>query len=216
MYELSVKECLSFGWKTFTSRPWLFIGAGLVIFAVSALGDMPRALTKGITGTEAMAVGVITFLISTAVSFLVSMGKSAFYLKSHDAVEASDLKNLWHPQPFLKYAITSFLAGAATVIGLILFIVPGIIFGIMFGFAQYLVIEKNLDPLSALRESAALTKGNRWNLFLLGLALLGINILGFCALLVGLFVTLPLSTLAVVHSYRLLSKVSVSAPEPVL
>jgi uncharacterized membrane protein len=216
MSELSVKECLSVGWNTFTSRPWIFIGAGLVLFAVSALGDVPRAMTKGLTGTEGYVVGVITFLISTGISFLVSMGKVSFYLKGHDSTATAELNDLWHPQPFWKYAATSILAGAATVLGLILFIVPGIIVGIMFGFAQYLVIEKNLDPMTALRESAELTKGNRWNLFLLGIALLGINILGFCALLVGLFVTLPVSTLAVIHAYRLLSRTPVSTPEPVI
>ena len=35
--------------------------------------------------------------------------------------------------------------------------------------------------------------------------ILGINILGFCALVVGLFVSMPVSTLAVVHAYRILS-----------
>ena len=99
----------------------------------------------------------------------------------------------------------SVLVGAATIVGLILLIVPGIIIGIMFGFAAYIVIDKEAPPVEALRESLALTKGNRWKLFLLGLALVGINIIGACLLLVGLLVSLPVSTFAVVHAYRVLS-----------
>ncbi|MDB4991930.1 MAG: hypothetical protein JWL75_175 [Parcubacteria group bacterium] len=214
MYQLSVKECLSTGWRTFTSRPWLFIVAGALLFAISAIADIPRAVSKGHEGAEGVALWIITFLISSIVSFLVSMGKTAFYLKSHDAAESAKLADLWHPKPFLKYAIVTILSGLATFIGLILLIVPGIIVGIMFGFSQYLVIEKHLSPMEALRESARLTHGNRWNLFLLGLALLGINILGFCALFVGLLVTLPISTIAVIHAYRLLSSTAASEPVP--
>jgi uncharacterized membrane protein len=50
----------------------------------------------------------------------------------------------------------------------------------------------------------ALTKGNRWKLFQLSLALLLLNILGLLALLVGLFVTIPVSFIAMVHAYRAL------------
>ncbi len=216
MNELSVKECLSVGWKTFTSRPWLFIGAGAVILFISVIGDIPRALTKNIHGIEGILIAGVTFIISSGISFLVSMGKANFYLKSHDSVENTKITDLWRPQPFLKYAGASILTGAATILGLILFIVPGIILGIVFGFSQYIVLEKELSPVAALRESALRTKGNRWNLFLLGLALLGINILGACALLVGLIVTIPISTIAVIHAYRTLTKeMALVVQEPV-
>lgn len=205
MHELSVRECLQAGWTGFKKRPWLFIGSGLVLFAASIVADLPRSLIQHVQGDPSWGLGFIAFLISTGISFLISMGKTAFYLRAHDAPEAAEISDLWHPHPYWKYAAVSVLAGAATILGLILLIVPGIIIGIAFGFALYLVIEKDLTPFEALRESAALTKGNRWNLFLLGLALLGINILGFCAIFVGLLVTIPISTLAIVHAYRVLS-----------
>lgn len=205
MMELSVRDCLRAGWTGFKVRPWLFIGSGLVLFAASIVADLPRSLLDHISGNQSWGLGFIAFLISTGISFLISMGKTAFYLRAHDAPEAAEITDLWHPHPYWKYAAVSVLAGAATIIGLVLLIVPGIIIGITFGFSLYLVLEKNLSPFDALRASAALTKGNRWNLFLLGLALLGINILGFCAIFVGLLITIPISGLAIVHAYRMLS-----------
>lgn len=204
MKELSVRECLRAGWEGFKTRPWLFIGSYVVIFIASIIAGLPRSLAEQAAG-NIWGVGFLAFLISLGLSFLVSMGKTAFFLKAHDQPRESELSDLWHPYPFWTFAVVSVLAGAATIVGLILLIVPGIIIGIMFGFALYIVIEKQSRPMAALRESVALTKGNRWRLFLLGLALLGINIIGLCLLLVGLFVTLPISSLAIVHAYRMLS-----------
>ncbi len=45
--------------------------------------------------------------------------------------------------------------------------------------------------------------GSFWNLFLLGLLLAGINLLGTMALIIGLLVTIPLSIVAV-DAYRCL------------
>lgn len=214
MKELSVKDCLLTGWKTVTARPWIFIAAGIIIFVVSILSDVPRSFTKDLTGLASL-LNVLTFLVGAAISFLIAMGKTAFFLRGHDSVHSLKLSDLWHPRPFWKFVGTSILAGGATIIGLLLFIIPGIIVGIIVGFSLYVVIDKELRPIDAIRESAKLTKGNRWNLFLLGLAIFGINIVGFCLLLVGLFITLPISAIAVVHAYRILSGTTLSSsPAP--
>ncbi len=204
MKELSVKECLLAGWKTVTARPWIFVAAGIIIFVASLLSDVPRSFTKDLTGLESL-LNLLAFILSAVVSFLIAMGKTAFFLRGHDSLESLRLSDLWHPRPFWKFVGTSILAGGATIIGLLLFIIPGIIIGIIVGFSLYIVIDKELAPIDAIRESAKITKGNRWNLFLLGLAIFGINIVGFCLLLVGLFITLPISAIAVVHAYRVLS-----------
>lgn len=221
MMEVSVRECLTAGWDRFKARPWFFVGAGLILLAASVVADLPRSILQHVApGT--WILGFVAFLIGTGLSFLVSMGKTAFYLRAHDAPEAAEFADLWHPHPYWNYGVVSVLAGAATIIGLVLLVVPGIIIGIMLGFSLYIVVDKGSKPIDAMRESIELTKGHRWNLFLLGLALLGINIVGLCALLVGLFVTLPVSALAIVHAYRSLSgtgaKVAPSAQEsePVL
>lgn len=214
MNELSVRECLRAGWTGFKTRPWFFAGSYLVLFIASIAADLPRSILQHVASGN-WTIGFVAFLISTGLSILVSMGKTAFYLKAQDTPESVEFSDLWHPHPYWKYAITSVLAGAAIIAGFVLLIVPGIIIGIMLGFSLYIVIEKQSEPLDALRQSAALTKGNRWNLFLLGLALVGINILGLLALLVGLFVSLPVSTLAVVHAYRTLSGQSGRTEQPV-
>jgi uncharacterized membrane protein len=84
-------------------------------------------------------------------------------------------------------------------------IVPGIIIAMGLAFVPYLVVERGLGPVEALKESWRLTKGHKMQIFLLVLALVGINILGLMALVVGVFVTFPLTLLAFAHAYRTLA-----------
>lgn len=209
MAPLSVKECFSFAWSTFKSRPWIFVQAGLLLFlvniAVNLLQTLLESGTKSSGEMTVLVLGILSTAIGMVVSFLVSMGETAFFLRAHDATAAVTLKDLWHPRPFWKFFGTSLLAGVIILLGLILLIVPGIIAGIMLMFVGYLVIEEKLGPIDALKKSIALTKGNRWKLFQLSLLTLGLNILGFLAILVGLFVTVPVSFLMAVHAYRTLS-----------
>jgi uncharacterized membrane protein len=56
-----------------------------------------------------------------------------------------------------------------------------------------------------LKESWRITNGNKWQLFLFGLVLIGLNLVGLLALVVGLLVTAPITWLAATHAYRTLA-----------
>jgi uncharacterized membrane protein len=125
-------------------------------------------------------------------------------LQRHDNPDTADLSLLWHPRPFWKYLGASILLALAVTVGFVLLIVPGIILGLMFMFATFVVIERELGPIEAMGESNRITRGHKWQLFGFVLLLVLINLLGLLALVVGLLVSIPVSTLAFVHAYRLL------------
>lgn len=56
-----------------------------------------------------------------------------------------------------------------------------------------------------MKESWRITKGHKWQLLLLFLALLLVNLLGLLALFVGIFVSVPITMLAFAHAYRTLA-----------
>lgn len=215
MATLSVKECFSFAWQTFKSRPWLFIQVGLLLFLINMAVNVIQTLIDMVAtpaGEPTMAIiGLVSAFMGVGISFLISMGETAFFLRAHDDVNAVSLRTLWNPKPFWKFVGVSILAGLSILVGLIFLIVPGIILGILLMFVGYLVIEEKLGPIAAFKKSIALTKGNLAQLFLLSLAVLGLNILGFFALLVGLFVSIPVSFLMMTHAYRTLNRAQ--APE---
>ncbi len=199
MNEFSAGACIRFGWETFKKRPWFFIGvAVLVCIVYGIVAGIASAFDHGARG-----LGTIVNLILSA---FIGMGVTAFYLKAHDAPDTVESSELWHPQPFLNYFGATLLSGAVIILGLILLIVPGIIFSLMFFFAPYIVIDKGLGPVEAMKESVRITKGHRW--VLLGLALLCglVTLLGIVSLIVGVLVAIPVVSLAVVHAYRFLEK----------
>ncbi|MCB6575032.1 hypothetical protein LI165_13470, partial [Phascolarctobacterium faecium] len=77
---------------------------------------------------------------------------------------------------------------------LVLVIVPGIIAATMLLFVKFVVVDRKMSPIDAMKESARITKGHRVTLFLFVLAIAVINIIGAILLVVPLLVTIPVST----------------------
>lgn len=206
MNTFSTGEAIRFGWRTFKSRPWLYIGASIVVALASWLGG----LIAGMFVAEGVGA-LLAFAINITVGMLIGMGEAAFFLKAHAEPAGVQIADLWHPRPFWKYVGVSVLTTLAIGLGLILLVVPGIIVALMVMFSCYLVIDRQLGPIEAMKESRRITKGHLMELFLLALALIGINILGFIALFVGLLVSIPVSMLAFVYAYRSLSRMTPAA-----
>lgn len=204
MNTFSGSAMIRFGWETFKKRPWFFVGVTLIVGILSAgtsfkTGDtieyVPATIALLVTGGLVMA----------AISILAKMGSIQLMLKAHDNPESTTFGDLWAPHPFWKYVGASILVGIIVVIGLILLIVPGIIWGLRYMFVPYLVMERKLTPFEALKESARITYGHKWQLLgMIGLIVL-VNILGLLCLVVGLLVSGPVSELARAHAYRTLS-----------
>ena len=207
-FRLSVRDCISFGWRTFKSRPWLFLGVTLLTMAISMLIPGPSGDERWYVQ---VAIGIASFLVTT----LLNLGIKNFTLHAHDDVAEARYAHLWHPQLYPHYFGASVLIGVIVVVGIILLIVPGIIAGMAFGLGTYVVVDRGFSPVAALKESARITKGNRWRLLLLYLALIGLNILGLLAVIVGILVTLPVSGLALAHAYRTLSAQAEDIPADV-
>ena len=90
--------------------------------------------------------------------------------------------------------------------GLILLIIPGIIWAVRFSFSFYIVVDTKVGPVIAMKESYAITKGKFWKLLLFWIVVGLVNLLGLICLGVGLFVSVPVTTLASVYVYRWLSQ----------
>lgn len=214
MNTFSIGESVRFGWDTFKKRPWFFVGVTLLLVIVSGIVSYVVEMF-GKDGVPAAAGALVNIVFST----LVGMGTTAFYLKAYETPEAVESGALWHPNGFWRYFATTILAGVAVVIGLILLVVPGIIVAMMLIFASYIVIDRGLGPIEALQESRRITKGYRWKLLGLLLAVIGINILGVLCLVIGMLVSIPVTSLALVHAYRKLEHAAseiapISAPTP--
>jgi uncharacterized membrane protein len=212
---LPIGDCIKFGWEMFKKRPGILIGAFALVVLVSAI---PGILTphpevvQGQPPPPPTPFAIVMGLIGLVVNFFVGLGLTNFALRAHDDLSGVTIGDLWNPAPFWRFLGTEILAALIIFVGFLLLVVPGIIASLGLGFAPYIVVDRALGPVDSLKESWRITKGNKWRIFLLGLALLGINILGIIALVVGLLVSVPITLLAVVHAYRYLQAAAGPAP----
>jgi len=201
---IAIKESIQHGWETFKKRPWFIIGAvalmGLFSTSFSYKSDSPEEIFAALP--MVIVFGILFGLLRMAVELLFTR----FLLQAHDDVEHMTYRGTLPAKPFWKYVGGKIAVGIVVAIGFILLIIPGIIAAIALMFTPYLIVDRKLGPIEAMKESARMTKGHRWRLFLFGIVLGLLNIAGALALLVGLFVSIPVSALALVHVYRALEK----------
>jgi uncharacterized membrane protein len=77
----------------------------------------------------------------------------------------------------------------------------------------YLIVDRDMGPIEAMKLSAKMTYGYKKRLFLVGLISIGVIVIGALVLLVGLLVALPVVVLVWAYIYR---KLSISVPETVV
>lgn len=101
----------------------------------------------------------------------------------------------------IPYLLGGLCYGAAIVGGFILFIIPGLIFMIMFQLYLYLIVDQGLGPIESLKRSRVLTKGSRMRLAGFAFIALLVNIGGALCLVVGLLLTIPATSIASAYVY---------------
>ena len=120
---------------------------------------------------------------------------------------------LFQTDGFGPYILASILFGIAVFVGLILCIIPGLIFAVVYHFYGYVLVENpSTGAMDSLKKAADISRGHRWELFGLFIVLLLINIVGLIACLVGVIFTAGISAVAVAYAYRSLSGQSVVQP----
>jgi len=94
--------------------------------------------------------------------------------------------------------------GILVPIGLLFLIVPGIYIALMWSMTNLVIAETQQDFWTAMQTSAALTKGYRWEIFCLCLALIPIYVLGLLVCCIGVVIAQAIATVAFALVYRFL------------
>lgn len=193
-----ISEAVQFGWDTTKSNIGFFIGLLIVAGLIQYVPDIIAAIIEADAPTLSIIIRIASFVLSV----IIAMGLIKICLRFCDG-EKGEVSDLFSCYPlFFDYLIGSILYGLIVVVGLILLIIPGIIWAIKFQFFDYLIVDEGLGPVDALEKSSEITRGVKWELFLLDILLVIINLLGFLCLVVGLFVSIPVTMVAMAFVYR--------------
>lgn len=193
----SKKEAIFFGWNNLKKNFRLFLVVMLILGLVSVLPEIGKALIK----EKKLFIDIISAVISLF-GIILEMGLIKISLKLYDR-EKPKFSDLFSQYPlFFKMLFGSIFYGLIVILGLILFIIPGIIFAVRFYLFEYLIVDKGSGPVEALKRSFRITQGATGNLFLFLLLVTAINLFGVLAFSIGLLITVPTTALATVFVYR--------------
>lgn len=175
----------------------------LVVFGIG-VGIVTRLLTKLANFSEESILPIS--LINMVINAGFSLGVIKAFLKIVDGKEVKMKEFYWFgARTMVIVWVASLLYGLLVTLGLVLLLVPGIIWSLEYGQFTTIIVDKKMGPMAALKYSKKITKGSLIEIGILGLKLLGLNILGALILGVGLLATIPVSMFAGYVVYRKLS-----------
>ncbi len=188
-----------YGWSAFWQNVGPMVGITVIILVVSGIISFIGQSTGNVAGS--IIFGIIGFVVG----LILAMGliRASLAVTNGQKPEFSMLANTDRLAP---YAVAAILFGIGFYIGLLLLIIPGIIFALIYMFHGFVVLDSptEISGTDALKVSAELTKGHRGALFGLVLILFGINIIGAILCGIGLLFTYGISAITVAAAYRML------------
>lgn len=194
---LTHKEIMSQSRKLTKKNVWKYMLGVVLVFFLQIVQQEISEPNQPMT----LAIGIATILLGIAY-LRVDFGLKSISLALVEDKKIKSLDIFVGAEKFVKYFVAYIIIWVFAVIGVILFIVPGVFVTLRLNMVPYLILSKNLGPWEAIKQSRKLTKGRTSNLFALNVLLGAVNILGFIALIVWLFWTLPIFYIANAVFYK--------------
>jgi uncharacterized membrane protein len=204
----SPTDALAFGWERVKAEP---IGIILPMFVAGMIGSAPSMLGNILQqlvpkSSAVQIVSMVLGLIGMVLAVYMNGGVLVFLLKTARG-EKGDLGDIFKGGPFFLSLLGSgLLIGFASLFGGLLLLAPGVYLALAWSLTSFLIVDKELGAIDAMRESWSLTDGHKVNLLLLGLLSffigLAVAVLTCC---VGLFVVNPIIQLSFAYAYLKIS-----------
>ncbi len=205
-----VGPVLSRSWQLFTDNLGVILGATIVVALINGVfTGINQGLQAAAAGADSGLVASTIGLVVTAVGLLswvvqtyLSLGFIRLFLRATRG-EGPQIADLFSAGRYLVPGIlASLLVALGVSLGLLLLIVPGVILSLGWMFTQLLIVDKDLGPLEAIKESWRITQGEKGGLFLWALVSLGVILVGFLACGIGIFVAAPVVGLGTTLIYQ--------------
>lgn len=191
----SIQESLLVGWEALQTHYRVFIPLVLLSVVISFVSEYLGNRTANPLYIAAFVLGVVAQII-------IGMGliKVALKITTGETIVFNDIFSVTHL--FFSYIGTSILYGLMVLGGLLLLVVPGLVWLVTYWLVSYVLIDTECGVMTALSQAKRISKGARWHIFLF-MAVTGmLNIAGVLTFFIGLFITIPITVVATAHVYR--------------
>lgn len=196
--ELVIGDTFRFGWKALRENLSCFIRIMLFVEPIQLLLFLLRWAFHHNNIELYIGIIVISYIVNAFI-FLAFVQVGLRFTATGQA-SFRDLYSAY--KRFGSFFICYLIYLLIIIGGLILLIIPGIIWAVKYQFFGYFVIDQKMNPVRAIASSGQLTKGAKGQLFFFDLACIGIMMLGILACFVGLLIATPLIIIAMANVYR--------------
>lgn len=197
-FDFSIGDCLTEAFDIFKQNVGGFLGFTVLLIGLNLLPNLMES-SSDTTGL------IMSGILNIAVGFIsIPLGVGP----------ALVAKKIYHKEPyefndffggfkhFNNLLIAAILMMLAVMVGFFLFLIPGIYLAIAFSWAYFMVIFPGLTSVDALSTSRKIIHKNWFKVFLFGLALILVAIAGLFACGIGLFIAIPLISIAQYVAYE--------------
>jgi len=207
--QYDVMVAVNYGWAKFQAYAGQMILAALAIFAGALVIGAVGVVAILLPADDGLTVGSVIALVALYVAFFIyaqvvgaGLIREALGVTEGRPFSTAGVFRFDH---FGKVLATSLLVGLGTLIGTILCILPGIVFGFMSMYALYFVIERGMGPVDAIGASIDLVKNNLSPTIIWYLIAMVIVFVGELACFVGLLVAIPVVLVGSAYTYKRLT-----------
>ncbi|MFA7253082.1 MAG: YciC family protein [Patescibacteria group bacterium] len=193
MKKIEIGKAIGYGWESIKKNFWYLIAITVIYYAVAGISGVDRNENSG-----ASLLSILIWLLS-----IYMMGGLLRILLDYYDGKKRPISDLFtQVKYFWRLLGATLLVSLIVFVGFILLVVPGIYWALKYQFVPYLIVDKDMNVMEAMKQSGNMTLGVKWQLLGFAFVSLGIIILGAIALGVGIFVAAPIIMLAEIFIYR--------------
>lgn len=194
---VEVGDVIEYAWEVWKSNLGLLVGITVVVFAINIGMSFVQGVVQGVLEANgdqntALIVAIAISFISNVIQIFLGIGQVQIVLKLLRG-QSANFGELFGGGPlFLRTLGASILFGIAMMLGFLLLIIPGILMIIFFWPFYYLIVDGKAKAIESFTMARPIAQQNVGTSIVLWLASLGIGIVGFIALCIGLLFATPL------------------------
>lgn len=216
--EIGVGAAYGNGWRQLWKNFLLLLLIFIIFALITSPGSVVSQIGQKIGGTTAVAGVFFSIVYGILLTGPLAYGFSFAFLTAarNDPLDVKDMFESFHY--YWNAVLASLLVSVIVLFGLVLLIVPGIIFACKLAFTPYLVVDQEMSVTEAIEESWRMTTGHAWEVFFIGLLGIPICIAGLLCCFVGVFPAVMWCKLASASLYHAVSSagtIPLYAGEPV-
>ena len=208
----SAADAIGYGWRKFKDNAGAMILATLIVavatFALGAISEIVAPSPSFMTSSgsfEFDGAGIVASLIAQIIAGTVGYILTAMLARG--ALDVTDGQRFDIGVAFGKLdlgrvLLAGLLLSVLSTVGIMLCVLPGLVFLIFSVFTIYFVVDTDQSPTQALASSFSLVGRNFGNGLLTGLLAFLVVVAGLLLCFVGLLAAIPIATLAAAYAYK--------------